>query len=150
MWQLFSANSYCNSCEQHSEPHLIWQSLYYGNLPLYNICVLKRTISRSTHCRGIHPKSFWFAYSWGMSLFWSHSISLTLCREPAKKHFYPLILTLFTVLLQFHNFFADENIGAQKYHFEFLIVFLNVLLFPIHWIHIFPYSSWVKRAGALC
>ena len=89
------------------------------------IPVLERTISRSTHCRGIHPKSFWFAYSWGMSLFCSHSISLTLCREPAKKHFYPLILTLFTVLLQFHNFFADENIGAQKYHFEFLIVFFK-------------------------
>ena len=30
------------------------------------------------------------------------------------------------------QFFADENIGAQKYHFEFVTVFLNVLLFPIH------------------
>ena len=68
----------------------------------------------------------------GRVFFWSHPISFTLCRERAKKQLYPLIITLLTVLLQFYNFFADENISAQKYHFEFLTVFLNVLLFPIH------------------
>ena len=80
-------------------------------LPLYYIRSLGEVFSRSTHCSWSNPISFWIAYSWDASFFWSHPISFTLCRERAKKHFYPLIVTLFTVLLQFHNFFADENIS---------------------------------------
>ena len=63
--------------------------------PLILYLPQKRRISRSTHCRATNPICFWTAYSWRVSLFWSHSISFTLCWERAKKHFYPLILWYF-------------------------------------------------------
>ena len=125
----FGPHSICSLCgsnikraKKHFKP---------GAPPWYFlVCIVsprfQEVFSRSMHCRGINPISLWIVYSWGVS-FWSHSILFTLWLKWAEKHFYPLILTLFTVLLQFHNFFCERTkifLGAQKYHHcEFLMFF---------------------------
>ena len=75
-------------------------------IPLTLYLLQERRISRSTHCRATNPICFWIAYSWRVSLFWSHSISLPLCRERAKNTSillfspYSLYCCTFTIFLQ--------------------------------------------------
>ena len=73
------------------------------------ICHWPPVFSRSTHCSWSNPISFWIAYSWDTSSFWSNPISFTLWLKRGEKHFYSLIITLFTVFLQFYNFFLQAN-----------------------------------------
>ena len=99
-------------------------------LPLYYICVSKRRISRSTHCRATNPICFWTAYSWRMSLFWSHSISSTTSRE-RRQNVLGLLSALIYRFVLFHKWWV---VNKKWHNYSKFPYFLNMLLFPIHWI----------------